>query len=551
MTSQRAIAVPAAANHKSPRRTRFELRHNRARAIQIQRSAAAFPPNSLLLRQPTNHKQKPVYYTPGNPSGFLSKDSSRFTLSPVKIKTPSDFKACLADAVRKTKNKKTAEESANEREKQGRKRISTFKTDFFVKKSKPEGRCIPKGAIKVPGRGAFVNIFPSYPDSSSSNKPPELSKPNNSREPIYKHKSSTSSVPNNPPNPELKKKIASNLKSASASSHGNTHNPIKKGPSKPKSLHPVTGSSSVPSSNHRMKPTTSKSDHHQSPSNSSRVPTPNHHTELSNKTMEERLKTIEEQNKDILSKTESILEILTSNPVQPAHPGAPPEPIAPKRILDPKNVDLSLLENLPLSTNRQIKALNQQLKDATFRDKFIDTILTLKLQKASAYPTWTARSYMRLMFTPKKASCFTMEGKTRYGVKKISFSKLQFCNVLMGIVEFLHYPAKPDKNALFYSIGQWFSQQTRSCDKQQPVEEEDIDSDSEAISDDDTSEDLDSNEDAANDERLDDSNDANDERLDDANDDSPVRRGPRRRTVLLSDDDAGGSGDDSRFEDTA
>ncbi|XP_072159338.1 uncharacterized protein [Bemisia tabaci] len=133
--------------------------------------------------------------------------------------------------------------------------------------------------------------------------------------------------------------------------------------------------------------------------------------------------------------------------------------IAPRRVIKEEDVDLKLLENLPLAKNKHMKDLNEKLKSPTVKDKFVTTLIRKKVTKPLLYPNYTARCVMINLIAPCKTELFTWDGKKRGGVVKIGFKKMEFKDVVFEIVKYHHYPNDLDEGAVAFSVGQWFSQE--------------------------------------------------------------------------------------------
>nr|XP_018903326.1 PREDICTED: uncharacterized protein LOC109034561 [Bemisia tabaci] len=142
------------------------------------------------------------------------------------------------------------------------------------------------------------------------------------------------------------------------------------------------------------------------------------------------------------------------------------QPPVQRRVVDQTLVDSSLVEDLPLNSNRELNKLNKNLKEEEFENKFFATFVEEKLKKALAYPNYTARRVMENLISMKKAGQFTWDGKPRNGIKKLPFKQTRLCKLMFDITQYLHHPNNIDKDGVAYSVGQWFSQQARKSEKQ-------------------------------------------------------------------------------------
>ncbi|CAH0384530.1 unnamed protein product, partial [Bemisia tabaci] len=129
-----------------------------------------------------------------------------------------------------------------------------------------------------------------------------------------------------------------------------------------------------------------------------------------------------------------------------------------KRVIEQSHVCPEILEELPLSRSKQIRKVNETLQSAEERDKYIATLIKLRLKKALMYPNHTGRAVLGQLIDKAKASIFSWDGKKRHGTQKIPFKNLNFYTIILEVVKFHHWPLEIDEGSLKYSLGQWFSQ---------------------------------------------------------------------------------------------
>nr|XP_018904329.1 PREDICTED: uncharacterized protein LOC109035222 [Bemisia tabaci] len=139
--------------------------------------------------------------------------------------------------------------------------------------------------------------------------------------------------------------------------------------------------------------------------------------------------------------------------------------IEPRRIIKKEDVDASLLNDFPLTKKKQIREWNERLKSPETADKLIATIITEKVTKKSLYPNFTGRNVISVLIGAEKAGFFTWDGKPRNKIKKFPFKKLQFYQIILEIVKYHHHPTPIDEANLKYSLGQWFSQTANKMEK--------------------------------------------------------------------------------------
>nr|XP_018897585.1 PREDICTED: microtubule-associated protein RP/EB family member 1-like [Bemisia tabaci] len=336
-------------------------------------------------------------------------------------------------------------------------------------KMKPKPSTNEKPSLAIPGEKPkapnpkLSTPKPSQSSSANSGEKPKAPNPKLSTQKPSQSSSANSGEKPQAPNPKLSTQKPSQSSSANSGEKPKAPNP-KLSTQKP------SQSSSANSGEKPKAPNPKLST--QKPSQSSLTATLNNPSSKGAATLEsleERMSQYEmlaaDRQNEVMKKLadisetqekimKTVVELRTCSLASPA-----PKVMAPKRIIKDEDIDVDLLENLPLERNRDIRVLNESLKDPSVKDKFIATLIHHKIKKPLLYPNHTARSAMSHLISRRKTSLFTWDGKKRGGVAKVAFKNLQLKDVVMEITKY-HHQNQVDEGAVAYSIGQWFSQET-------------------------------------------------------------------------------------------